>query len=124
MIESNLAKEADYDWLNRMIKNGYEIILYFLCTDDLTIHYNRVKKRVKEGGHDVPQNIIKQRYNMALLRLKSKIFLFKEAYFINSTYGLAKPVAYTRFGKIIYKEENSPFWANNVLFIADKLFKQ
>ena len=44
MIESNLAKDSDYDWINLMIKKGYTIILYFLGTDDLDINKNRVKK--------------------------------------------------------------------------------
>ncbi|MCW3106067.1 MAG: hypothetical protein JWQ09_573 [Segetibacter sp.] len=62
MIESNLSKASEYEWIQLMIKKGYETVLYFLGTDDLEININRVKKRVKEGGHDIPESIIEHRY--------------------------------------------------------------
>jgi predicted ABC-type ATPase len=38
MIESNLSKAADYDWIERMRKNGYETVLYFLGTGNIEIN--------------------------------------------------------------------------------------
>ena len=67
MIERNLAREADYVWIENMKRKGYEIILYFLCTEDVDENVARVKKRVKEGGLDVPEHIIKDRYKMAII---------------------------------------------------------
>ena len=63
MIESNLSKASDYEWLQAVIKKGYEIVVYFLGTEDLDININRVKKRVKEGGHD---------YRKALLNIDTE----------------------------------------------------
>ena len=48
MIESNLSKSADYDWIARMRKNGYESVLYFLGTGDVDLNKIRVKERVHE----------------------------------------------------------------------------
>src|SRR3954469_3084492 len=42
MIESNLAKTADYKWIDIMKKQGYDVILYFLGTSDVDINKNRV----------------------------------------------------------------------------------
>ncbi len=41
---------------------GYEVILFFLklSSDELAI--DRVRLRVKEGGHNVPADVIKRRY--------------------------------------------------------------
>jgi predicted ABC-type ATPase len=58
MIESNLATQADYSWIEALIKRGYVAILYFLGTSDVNINFARVSKRIKEGGHAVPENII------------------------------------------------------------------
>lgn len=79
MIESNLSKTADYNWVEAMIKSGYNVILYFLGTNNLEINKARVKKRVKEGGHYVPDGIIEHCYQMGLSYLKSKIIIFKKA---------------------------------------------
>lgn len=59
MIESNLAKESEYDWIAKMKQRGYEVVLYYLCTDfPDEVHVKRVQERAAEGGHDVPENII------------------------------------------------------------------
>ncbi len=121
MIESNLAKEADYEWLQKMIASGYELILYFLCTDNLEIHYNRVQRRVKEGGHDVPKEIIRHRYNMVLTRLRSQLFLFKESYLFDTTSDTAVLMAYLEYGKIVDKRSDEIGWVNHLLLIAERL---
>ena len=121
MIESNLSKSSDYDWLQSMSKNGYELILYFLGTDDIDINYGRVKKRVKEGGHDVPENIILHRYQMSQSYLKSKIFLFSEAYFIDNSESFSKIMAVFKIGKITQKEENCSNWVNDILSLVIRL---
>lgn len=42
MIESNLSKSSDYEWIALMCKNGYDTSLFFLGTDDVEINKSRV----------------------------------------------------------------------------------
>lgn len=46
-------------WRNQ----GYEIILFFLKLPSEEMAINRVKLRVAEGGHDVPEDVIIRRYH-------------------------------------------------------------
>ena len=46
-------------WQNQ----GYEIILYFLKLPSEEMAVNRVKLRVAEGGHNVPEEVIRRRYH-------------------------------------------------------------
>lgn len=124
LIESNLAKESEYDWLQKMKAAGYDVILYFLCTDNLEIHYKRVQRRVKEGGHNVPEEIIKHRYNMVLTRLRSQLSLFKEAYLFDTTFDTAFLIAHLKNGKIINRVSSDIDWVNHLLFIAERLLKR
>lgn len=121
MIESNLAKTSDYEWIERVAKRGYQTILYFLGTDDIDINKNRVKKRVKEGGHDVPENIIEHRYSLGISYLKSKILFFNEAYLIDNSQEIPRKIAFLQNGEIVEKNNDCPPWANEVLFIAEQL---
>lgn len=41
---------------------GYEVILYFLKLPDIQMSIERVRLRVAEGGHNVPEDVIKRRY--------------------------------------------------------------
>jgi len=47
------------EWRNQ----GYEVILFFLKLPSEEMAINRVKLRVAEGGHNVPENVIRRRYN-------------------------------------------------------------
>lgn len=121
MIESNLAKASDYDWLVNMQKAGYEIILYFLCTKDIHINIDRVERRVKEGGHFIPAHIITDRYKMCIIYLRSKLDLFKEVYLIDNTEQAVKEMAMLKNGLILFEDDNPPDWVTNLLFIVKKL---
>src|SRR5215467_15614409 len=78
IIESNLAKSSEYEWLEKLISHGYQLKMDFLSTGDVEINKLRVHHRVSEGGHDVPDNIIEQRSAMGITYLKSKVFIFEE----------------------------------------------
>lgn len=121
MIESNLARQADYDWIENMIKAGYEVVLYFLCTQDLTINIDRVKQRVKEGGHNVPESIIEQRFRNVLLYLKAKLHLFAEVYIIDNSFEEPVEMAVLAKGKIISKNTDCPKWVNDLLYITERI---
>jgi len=41
---------------------GYRVKLVFLYLPDVAIAIERVKYRVEQGGHDVPENILRRRY--------------------------------------------------------------
>jgi len=41
---------------------GYEVVLIFLWLPKVEIAIERVKERVRQGGHDVPEEVIRRRY--------------------------------------------------------------
>lgn len=41
---------------------GYSIVLVFLKLPDLTHALDRVKARVAQGGHDIPEAVIRRRF--------------------------------------------------------------
>jgi predicted ABC-type ATPase len=121
MIESNLAKDSEYDWVQRMKNAGYDVVLYYLCTDyPDEVHVKRVHERVAEGGHDVPENIIHHRYKMSLLYLKTKLSLFTEAYLIDNQ-ETAIQKAFLQNGNLVKKEEDIPDWVQQSLSIIEKI---
>ena len=51
-------------------EQGYRIKLYFLRLPDPEFAIARVKQRVKEGGHDVPEDVVRRRYHSGLSNLE------------------------------------------------------
>ena len=123
MIESNLATQKDYDWIASMIKKGYDVELYFLCTSFIEINTNRVKKRVAEGGHDIPAPIIEHRYKMGLTYLRGNLHLFQKAYLIDNSGETALVMAEINNGTLIMKDPHAPAWVTNTLYIIERLKK-
>lgn len=50
------------EWQNE----GYKIKLYFLRLPDPEFAIARVRQRVKEGGHNVPEDVVRRRYHSGL----------------------------------------------------------
>lgn len=121
MIETNLAANKDFDWLEKMKHEGYTIQMDFFSTGDVEINKERVHRRVTEGGHDVPDAIIEHRYQMSTTYLKSKIFIFNEVRFIDTSSWDIELVASTESGRIVNARSNCPEWATDILSIAKRL---
>ena len=121
MIESNLARQSDYNWLQAVKQKGYELVLFFLGTDDLNVNLERVEKRVREGGHDVPPNIIEQRYRMGISYLRTGLRLFNRAELIDNTGAQPSSCAVVQNGQLMSKEAAAPEWVNNALYILERL---
>ncbi|HEU5238708.1 MAG TPA: zeta toxin family protein [Pyrinomonadaceae bacterium] len=61
-LETTLAGRSYTRWIERLIETGYSFQLMFvwLRSDDLAVE--RVRERVRTGGHHVPEETIRRRY--------------------------------------------------------------
>lgn len=121
LIESNLAESRNYDWIASMKKAGYEAVLYFLSTDDVEINIGRIKRRVAEGGHDMPEAVVRSRYAQSHFYLKTKLRDFKEAYLIDNTTHVFRVEARLADGVVIFKAPDASGWINDVLDLVERL---
>ena len=121
MIESNLAVQSDYDWLQKMQLTGYKVNLFYLGTSDVEINIQRVHNRVKEGGHDIAVPIIRQRFGNSLMYLKGKLHTFESVYLIDNSEETALLIGEVKDGKIAFKADPFPKWAKELLYISERL---
>ncbi|MDR0496901.1 MAG: hypothetical protein LBH42_04740 [Treponema sp.] len=61
-FETVLSTERNLLLLRKAKENDYEIQCIYVLTCDANINVARVRGRVKEGGHDVPEDKIRSRY--------------------------------------------------------------
>jgi predicted ABC-type ATPase len=62
VIESTLSGRIYAKKIREWQSNGYEVILIYLALHDVRLAIERVAERVKQGGHNVPEAIIRRRY--------------------------------------------------------------
>lgn len=69
-FETNLADTKTWRFLESLQAIGYRICINFFSTDDVKLCIERVKNRVKEGGHFVRPDVIIARYEVGLKLLR------------------------------------------------------
>ena len=68
-FETTLAGKSYVRLLNNLKSKGYRIHLYFLWIDNVDIALERIADRVRRGGHNVPEEIVRRRFNRGLPNL-------------------------------------------------------
>ncbi len=65
-FETTLATRSFAPWLKRLKDDGYAFHLVYLWLPNAEFSIKRVRERVKLGGHDVPHETIRRRYQAGL----------------------------------------------------------
>jgi predicted ABC-type ATPase len=62
-FESTLSSRSFAPFLAKLKTNGYRVAIYYFSLSTAQLAVRRVKLRVSLGGHDVPADIIKRRFD-------------------------------------------------------------
>ncbi len=101
---------------------GFRTYLYYVATDSPDLNVERVRLRVERGGHDVPEEKIRDRYTRSLSLLVDAIRCTNRAYlFDNTSEGSAKEwlAEFTDGAEYELKTRNVPQWFK--VYVIDKL---
>lgn len=86
LVETTLSGNTYLRMMSRAKALGYTVVLFYVGTTDVSINIQRVRNRVKDGGHDVPEEDQLRRYPRSFANLKKAFDLADEAaLFDNST---------------------------------------
>jgi len=65
-FETTLASRTFASWIKTLTPTGYRFRLFFLWLPSADMAVERVQERVSEGGHHVPEDVIRRRYEAGL----------------------------------------------------------
>ena len=68
-IETTLATRSYVQLVKRAQAIGYKVHLLFFCLESPEQAIQRVAQRVSEGGHGIPEDVIRRRYQRGLFNL-------------------------------------------------------
>ncbi len=87
-LETVMSHPSKVALLKEAQAQGYRTYLYYVATEDPDINISRVKNRVSQGGHPVPEEKIVSRYHRSLNLLWDAIAMTNRTFiFDNSTDG-------------------------------------
>ncbi len=90
---------------------GFRTYMYYVATEDPAINIQRVRNRVAEGGHGVPENKIVSRYHRSLALVREAIRYTNRAYFFDTSEEESWYVAEITDGiEIDLKSDEMPNW--------------
>ena len=117
-FETVMSSPDKIELLKLAKKLGYKTYLYFVSTSDPLINISRVRNRVQQGGHDVPQDKIVSRYYRSLSNLKEAIKYTDRAYiFDNSSHKRTWICEISNATEVEIKQDNIPKWFENSFLI-------
>ena len=65
-FETTLASRTFAGWIKELIADGYTFRLIFLWLPSADHALTRVRERVSSGGHDIPEDVVRRRYEAGL----------------------------------------------------------
>jgi predicted ABC-type ATPase len=71
-FETTLAGRTFAKSITRWQRKGYYVTLLFLSLPSPQIAVERVAQRVRQGGHDVPESVVRRRFTAGLRNFKGQ----------------------------------------------------
>ena len=108
---------AKIDFLKHAKRHGYTIFLVFICVEDPELCIARVYQRVEDGGHNVPDDKIRERFSRSLDNLRKAIGVVDKLHlFDNSSFDTPyRHLATFEQGKLVWHTKRLPPWAKKII---------
>src|SRR5579863_7132246 len=84
-IESTLAGHGTTERIIQAKKHGYFTIAYFVGLNDVELNLERIRQRVAEGGHNIPDASVRRRYTESINNAVNLKDYFDELYIIDNS---------------------------------------
>ena len=112
-FESTLSGKTYVRFLRGMKRGGYSIHIFFLWINDVELGLERIKLRVRNGGHAIPEATVRRRFGRSLANFLRVYKPLANSWTIFDNSGdVPKMIAFEESGKI---EILDPDLFNNLL---------
>ena len=65
-FETTLSGRSYLGLIRRLKKLGYRVHFFFLLVPTVDLALTRVRERVREGGHDIPETVVRRRFGRSM----------------------------------------------------------
>jgi len=110
-LETTLAGNGAASILRRAKDVGYSTFLVYVSLGDPELHIERVRIRVSQGGHNIPDADIRRRYERSLRRAPEALRLCDEAVVLDNSGVAPVRLLLLRSGRITWRADILPDWA-------------
>jgi len=119
-FETTLATRSYISLINTAHQLGYQVTLLFFWLDNPQTAYDRVAKRVREGGHDIPKNVIKRRYFGGIKNLLNLYIPICDKWFVMNNVGISAAIIAQGGTNLAQTIINRDIWESILTLYHDK----
>jgi predicted ABC-type ATPase len=99
-FETTLSGKTYVKLLLGMKKSGYLVHIFFLWIPNVELAIERIKLRVRNGGHHIPDEVVRRRFNRSLLNFLLTYQPLADSWTIfDNSVGIPKMIAFSESGK-------------------------
>lgn len=118
-FETVFSHSSKLDFMQYANTQGYRCYLYFSAVSSVELCVSRIKQRTQQGGHDVPDEKVRKRYQRSLENLLPALQLAYRAYLFDNSdkMNLVAEMKPSKRLELITKQ--TPLWLK--AYVLDKL---
>ncbi len=109
-LETTLTGSTVLNRMSNARRAGYDISLRFVALASATLHIDRVRQRVRKGGHDIPRETIERRYEASLDNLPKAIGYADHVTIIDNSGREKLMLLRAEHGAILEISPDQPLW--------------
>lgn len=94
---------------------GYRTLLVYVALEDPELHIERVRLRVTQGGHDIPDADIRRRHGRSMARAPEALKLADQAAVLDNSGLYPKRVLLLENGRITWRADVIPEWVRGLI---------
>jgi predicted ABC-type ATPase len=114
-IETTLAGNWINSALRAAIERSFFTRLFYICLENPERSIQRVRERVAQGGHDVPDSDIRRRYARSLSNAGLVLRMVQQGLVFDNSGPEPRPVFEMRAGRLLNLSGEVPVWAAALL---------
>ena len=109
-FETVMSHPSKLDFMQRAKDRGFKVYLYFVSLPNPELNLLRVKTRVEQGGHDVKEDKVKERYARTMSLLLDAMKIADNAYIFDNSGSEPKMIAQKESGILKSLGDYTPVW--------------
>ena len=113
-IETTLSGGGHIENMRTARERGFTVHLAYICLDSAEVNIQRVRARFATGGHDVPEEDIRRRYERSLANVPLALRISNTAWLYDNSGDASRAVMGTRDGVVIWCADDAPDWVLRV----------
>lgn len=111
--ETTLSGHKTVATAKKALENGYYVRMYYVGLNTLDESLSRIKNRVAKGGHDIPEENVKRRFESRFSDVAAVLPYCNEATFYDNENGF-RTVAKYKNGELNFVGSDTPQWISEL----------